>query len=89
MHNVLGLDLECCWIVNLFEVSSEEALMVVLPFDEAGDLIGELRIRYVTTSLVHRALIAAFHGWNFLVIPQTASLIASLVLNLTTDDVKN
>ena len=89
LDNVLGLNLKGCWIVNLFEVSSEEALMVVLPFDKAGDLISELRIRYVTTSLIHRSLIAAFHGWNFLIIPQTASLVASLMLNLTSNDVKN
>lgn len=35
LNNVLGLDLESCRIVDLLEVSSEVALMIVLPLDEA------------------------------------------------------
>ena len=61
LDNILRLDLEGCRIVNLFEVSCEKALMVILPFDESGDLVSKLRIRYVATCFVHCALIAAFH----------------------------
>ena len=42
LHNVLGLNLKSRWVVDLLEIASEEALVVILPLDEPGDLIGEL-----------------------------------------------
>ena len=42
LHDVLRLDLESRRIVDLLEVTGEVALMVVLPLDQAADLVRKL-----------------------------------------------
>ena len=42
LHDVLWLDLKSRWIVDLLEVTGKVALMVVLPLNQATDLIREL-----------------------------------------------
>ena len=59
LHNVLWLNLKGSWIVDLLKVTCEVALMIVLPLDQARDLIGKLRVANIAASLVHRALVAA------------------------------
>ena len=59
LHNILWLYLESSRIVDLLRVAREVALMIVLPLDQARDLIGKLGVADVAASLVHRALVAA------------------------------
>ena len=84
---ILWLDLKRCRIVNLLEVSRKVALVVVLPLDEATDLVGELGVADVAPSLVHRALVAPLERRHLHIIVETAALIASLVLGFTADDI--
>jgi hypothetical protein len=88
VNNVLSLDLESSWIVDLLEVSSEVPGVVVLPLDEPTDLVCKLGIRDVVASLVHRPLVAMFEGWSIWVIPQTSSLVTSLLLVLAANNIE-
>ena len=59
LHNILWLDFKGSRIVNLLEITRKVALMIILPLDQARDLIGKLGVTNVAASLVHRALVAA------------------------------
>ena len=89
LDNVLRLDFEGCRVIDLLEVSSEVALVVVLPFDQTTDRICKLRVAHVAASLVHSTLIAAFESWRLKVVPETASLVTRLVVHLGADDVED
>ena len=65
---ILDLNIECGRIINLLEVACEVPLVIVLPLDEAADLVSEFRIAYIAPSLVHCALVAALLGRHFGVI---------------------
>lgn len=41
LHNVLRCDVEGSWAVLLFETAAEVALVIVLPLDNAGDLVNK------------------------------------------------
>ena len=87
LHDVLRLDFKRSRIVNLLEVTGEVALMVVLPLDQAADLIRELRVTHVASSLVHGALVAALQCRSLRVVPQTTALVAGLMVELAADNV--
>ncbi len=89
LHNVLGLDLKCSWVINLLEVTCEITLMVVLPLDESRDLISEFRIGNVASCFIHSSLITAFESRRLLVVPETSTLVACLMLDLAPNDVEN
>ena len=89
LYDILRLDFEGGRVVDLLEITSEVALMIVLPLDETTNLIGELGVADVTPRLIHGALIAALEPWGLLVVPETATLIASLVIQLATYDIQN
>ena len=89
LYDVLRLDFEGGRVIDLFEISSEVALMVVLPLDETTNLICELGVADVAPRLIHGALIAALERWSLLVVPETATLVASLVIQLTANDIQN
>ena len=89
MHYILRLDLKSRRIVNLFEITSEVALMIVLPFDQAADIVSEFRVAHVAPCLVHRALVAALQSRCLEIVPQTAPLITCLVLDLGTHDIQD
>ena len=42
LHDIIILNFKSGWVVNLFKIAGEVALVVVLPLDEARDLIGKL-----------------------------------------------
>ena len=86
---ILWLDFKRSRIVNLLEVSGEVALVVVLPLDEATDLVGELRVADVASSLVHGALVASLERGHLHIVIETAALIAGLVLRFAADDVQD
>ena len=52
-------------------------------------MVGEFRVGDVATSLVHCALVTAFQRGDLLVIPETAALVACLVLGLAADNVED
>ena len=89
LHDVLRLDLECSRVVDLLEITSEVALVVVLPLDQSRDLIGEFRVGNVAPSLVHGALVTAFQSWRFLVVPETAALVAGLVVDFAAHNIED
>ena len=89
LNNVLRLNFKSCWIVNLLEVTSEVSLVVVLPLYQATNLVSKLGIADVTTSLIHSTLVTAFESRTFCVIPQTTTLIASLMIDLASNDVED
>ena len=80
LNNILWLDLEGRWVIDLLEVTCEVALVVILPLDESGDLISELRVGDVAACLVHSALVASLESWSLCVVPEAATLVASLML---------
>lgn len=63
--------------------------MIVLPLDETRNLICKLRVRLITSRLIHGTLVTSLQTGCFQVIPQTASLIASLVLKFASHNVEN
>ena len=64
IDNVLLLDLECSRVVNLLEITGKVAKVIVLPLDEAADLVGKLGVGHIVASLIHGALVAALEGWR-------------------------
>ena len=60
LDDIKSLYLECSWIVDLFEISSEVSLMIVLPLDESRNLICKLWVRLVASRSIHRTLVASF-----------------------------
>ena len=84
---ILWLDLKGSRIIDLLEVSRKVALVVVLPLDEATDLVGELGVADIAPSLVHGALVAPLERGHLDIVVETAALIAGLVLGFAADDV--
>ena len=80
LDDILRLDFKSGRIVNLLEVTREVALMIVLPFYQATNLICEFRVAHVATSFVHGALVASFERGHLDIIPETATLVARLVV---------
>ena len=89
LNYILRLNLKGSWIIDLLEVTGEVTLMVVFPFYQATNLICELGIANIATCFVHSALVASLHCRCLRVIPQTATLVASLMVEFTADDVED
>lgn len=89
VDHILWLDFKRSRVVNLLEVACEVTLMVVLPLDEARDLVSELGVRDVIASLVHCSLVATLARRCPCVVPEATSLIAGLDLSLASDNVKD
>ena len=69
LDDILRLNFEGCWIVDLLEVTGEVALVIILPLDQATDLVCKLGITDVATSLIHCSLVTALECRCFDVIP--------------------
>lgn len=89
MHNIFGKNFKSCRIVNLLEITGKVPKVVIFPLDETTDLISELVVGNETARLVHGALIGSFEGRIAMVIPETAPLVAGLMLHLGADDVQD
>ena len=89
LNNVLWLDLKGSWVVNLFEIARNVALVVVFPLDEATNLVGEFRIWNVVARLVHSSLIAALDSQLFGVVEETSALVTRLDVMFGADDVQD
>jgi len=89
LDDVLRLDFKRGRVVDLFEIAGEVALVIVFPLYEPRNLVGELRVRYVVSRPVHRALVAALQRRHFLVVPEAAPLVARLVFKFAAHDVED
>ena len=89
LKNVVCHDVKGCWTINLLERSREEAKVIVFPFEQARDLINELGVRDVRTSLIHCSLVATLWCWTTEVIPKSTSHVTGLVDMLASDYVQD
>ena len=78
LDDVFGSDVEGSRTVFLLEVTAKVALMIVLPFDDAADLINKFGRRDTLPRLVHCALIGAFQRGVAVVVKKTATGVAGL-----------
>lgn len=78
LDDVFGSDIEGSWTIFLLEVTAEVALMVILPFDNAANLIHKFCRRNALPRLVHSSLIGAFERGVTVVVEKTTTGVAGL-----------
>lgn len=76
---VFGSNIKCSRTVFLLEITTKVSLMIVLPFNDAADLIYKFCSRYALPRLVHCALIGAFERGIAVVVEKTAAGVAGLI----------
>ena len=89
LHDVLGEQVKGDRAVDLLEEAREEAEVIVLPLDLAGDLVHELGVRQVAASLGQRALVTALQKRVIVVVEEATPGETCLLSVLGSEDVKD
>ena len=89
LKGVLCADVEGCRAVGLLEGSCEEAKVVVLPLEQARDLLHELGVGDVGAGLVAGSLVAALWCRIAEIVPQSTSHAAGLGAGLASGYVQD
>lgn len=89
LDDVLRGNLEGCRAVFLLEGPCEVALVVILPFQQACDLVHEFRRLDTLASLIHGTLVGTLEGRITVVVEETTSREARLVAALAAHDVED